>query len=81
MLSRFVWATALALLLGALHTVRIHLEVVELGREIDRLEQAVADRRSRNENLRLDLERESSPVVLIERWQNLGIVETKGSGR
>ncbi len=81
MLSRFVWATALALLLGALHTVRIHLEVVELGREIDRLEQAVADRRARNENLRLDLERESSPVVLIERSQNLGIVETKGSGR
>ncbi len=81
MLSRFVWATALAPLLGALHTVRIRLEVVELGREIGRLEHAVADRRARNENLRIELERESSPVVLIERSQTLGIVETKGSGR
>ena len=81
MLSRFVWATALALLLGALHTVRIHVEVVDLGREIGRLGPDIADRRARNENLRLELERESSPVVLIERSQSLGILETKGSGR
>ncbi|MCZ6786543.1 MAG: hypothetical protein O7E54_05195 [Planctomycetota bacterium] len=81
MLSRFVWATALALLLGALHTVRIHVEVVDLGREIGRLGHDIADRRARNENLRLELERESSPVVLIERSQSLGILETKGSGR
>ena len=81
MLSRFVWATAFALLLGALHTVRIHLEVVDLGREIGRLEDDIADRRARNENLRLELERESSPVMLIERSQTLGIVETERSGR
>jgi hypothetical protein len=31
--------------------------------------------------VRLELERESSPVFLIERSQTLGLVETNGSGR
>ena len=69
MRSRLLWATALALLLGALHTVRTRLEVVEFGRAIGRLENDIADRERRNANLVLGLEQESSPARLMERMR------------
>jgi len=69
-----LWVTAFLLLLGALHTVRTRARVVELAREIGRLERELLERERRNANLELSLQKSSSPAALLERGRNSGLL-------